>query len=208
MEEPERDSLNRIGAAIKARREALGLSQREAAALADGMSPTTWGQLERGRTGRPQGLTLAAVCRALRWPASAIEDAAEGRIPGSTELHELRSSLEHSLSAADDYAKEMREEGAEAPFDLTVLEERFREEAASAERRLRYLERKLAGATPEDLIETDSLLAGMDGYHRERRPAAASGLPIPEDFTDEERAEFLTHTAETIDAIRKRRAGE
>lgn len=67
----------RMGAAVRARREALRLTQDQAAARAS-VGVTTWRQVELGNQQRYRGLTLAAVSQALDWPADACARIAEG----------------------------------------------------------------------------------------------------------------------------------
>lgn len=68
-----------VAEAVRRRRAELGLSQRAAADIA-GISPTTWGQLEK-HAAELEPLTLAKICRALGWSLNAISEILNGEEP-------------------------------------------------------------------------------------------------------------------------------
>lgn len=77
---PVTDAWGRVAETVKRRRTSLGLSQRQAARLADDISPTTWQSLEtHGQA--VSDLTAAAMCRALGWREDSFELIRRGRKP-------------------------------------------------------------------------------------------------------------------------------
>lgn len=75
------DNWKRLGNAVRSRRETLGLTQR-AAISAAGITEKTWIEVEKGTRGARQPLTLAAIDRALHWPAGTCRQISEGgRVP-------------------------------------------------------------------------------------------------------------------------------
>lgn len=69
------DDWARVGTAVRARRLAVNLTQREAAGAA-GVSDTTWLVLESGR--KVGERTVLGACRALNWTADSIERLLDG----------------------------------------------------------------------------------------------------------------------------------
>jgi transcriptional regulator with XRE-family HTH domain len=77
MRDPDFDWAQ-LGHLIRLRREALGLTQAEAA-VAAGISATTWRAVEAGNNSS-RGLTNSAIARVLGWHPSSISDMVAGRI--------------------------------------------------------------------------------------------------------------------------------
>jgi transcriptional regulator with XRE-family HTH domain len=109
-----------IGERVRDRRKLLGLSAR-GAALAAGLSHTTWSRIERGERGANNRFVLARMARALRCPVSdiigerAVPDAREAAVTKAAVTEALRA-----IMAADpEYASQM----ADIP-PLKALEER------------------------------------------------------------------------------------
>lgn len=99
-----------LGARVRERRLALGLSQREAATDA-GVSDQTWVNVEQGR--KVSERTLSGVNRALRWEPGSAEAALDGREPTAllvdpnspvtrAEVDELRRRLDEVIRRLDD----------------------------------------------------------------------------------------------------------
>lgn len=90
-----------VAAAVKARREELGLTQEQAAAASDGaVSTANWSVLERaGRTNYRTG-TLRGVCRVLGWSRRSIELVLEGKRP-EVEWDGTRSEPEPDIDVRD-----------------------------------------------------------------------------------------------------------
>jgi len=65
-----RHDLAQLGQVVRARRHALGLTQREAS-IGAGISDTTWFSVEQGK--KVADRTLARVERAMRWPPGTID---------------------------------------------------------------------------------------------------------------------------------------
>lgn len=72
------DEWARVGAAVRKRREDLGLTQTELAATAH-VSDTTVRVLERARRTSYRAGNLRAIARALQWPDDAIDRIRAGR---------------------------------------------------------------------------------------------------------------------------------
>lgn len=88
-----------IAETVKRRRSELGMTQRHAALLA-GLSPTTWGSLEKHH--QPVSpLTAAAMCRALRWTSDSIARMLEGGDPEDNGDGPPRS-LEERVTAVEE----------------------------------------------------------------------------------------------------------
>lgn len=73
------DRWEQIAETVKRRRTDLGITQRHASLLA-GVSPTTWGSLEKHHQPVSE-LTAAAMCRALRWTTDSIARMLNGGEP-------------------------------------------------------------------------------------------------------------------------------
>lgn len=73
------DGWELVAETVKRRRTALGLSQRRAADRA-GLSPTTWGSLEKHHQ-RIDDLSRPRFCRALGWTADSIDRILQGEEP-------------------------------------------------------------------------------------------------------------------------------
>lgn len=69
-----------IGDAVRQRREALGLTQKEAARNGE-MSEPVWNALENARQDAFAKRTITKVCRALQWPLDAIDQIGAGVSP-------------------------------------------------------------------------------------------------------------------------------
>lgn len=97
-----------VGAAIRARREELGLSQK-AAAEAGGLSEPTWSTIERSASDSYRRQTVVGVCRALGWTLDSIDRLLAGeepRLAGEV----VRGSVLEAVAAdsrLDDEAKGM-----------------------------------------------------------------------------------------------------
>lgn len=100
-----------VAETVKQRRTELGLSQRQAARLANDISPTTWGSLEKH--GQPVStLTAVAICKALRWTADSIDALLAGGEPtvadavdraGDTDYNSRLARMpDHVLQAVND----------------------------------------------------------------------------------------------------------
>lgn len=74
------DEWERVAETVKRRRTELGLSQRQAARLADDLSPTTWGSLEK-RMQPVSPLSAAAMSKALQWTPDSIARILDGGDP-------------------------------------------------------------------------------------------------------------------------------
>lgn len=75
------DNWKRLGNAVRFRREALGLTQRAAISSA-GITEKTWIEVEKGTRGARQPLTLAAIDRAMHWPAGTCRQiSVGGKVP-------------------------------------------------------------------------------------------------------------------------------
>lgn len=76
------DGWKAVAAHVKRRRNALGLTQDEAVALADGgVSVPVWSNIENARQTAYKYRTLAAVERALRWEDGSIQRIRDGGPP-------------------------------------------------------------------------------------------------------------------------------
>jgi hypothetical protein len=107
--EPERSHTDwqRLGAAVRDRRNELGLSQGE-----DGPSAATWRKVEKAIEPPYAERTLRAICRVLRWPSDAADRILDGDDP---------RSLGTSGSGQDYNARIARiSEGAQAAIDAII----------------------------------------------------------------------------------------
>jgi transcriptional regulator with XRE-family HTH domain len=73
------DALRRLGAAVRSARARIGLTIDEVADQG-GVSPTTWGKVERGEDG-VRRTTYAIVERVLGWEAGSVEIVLDGGEP-------------------------------------------------------------------------------------------------------------------------------
>ena len=90
--------VERIKAAIEARRNQLGLTQSEAAKRA-GVSDATWGNVENQRYGPHAKRSEQRVAAALSWPLDAIERLRAGADPDELLAIDLRSPREPATVA-------------------------------------------------------------------------------------------------------------
>lgn len=88
---------NAVGEAVTVRRGELGLSQEQAAALAD-VGITTWRLIEGAKRDYYRPNNLAGVARALQWPPDALLRLARGEPTSSL----LGGELISRLSAVED----------------------------------------------------------------------------------------------------------
>ncbi len=103
----------RLGRAVKARREELGLTLRALASMS-GISSSMISDIERG-TKSPTVSTLSLLARALSVPISALVDV---DLPASGRIHVVRGSEQQALVDPDSGAK--RESFAPAPAGSNV----------------------------------------------------------------------------------------
>jgi transcriptional regulator with XRE-family HTH domain len=99
------DPLERLGSRVRQRRLELGLTQRDAA-LAAGISDTTWLAVERGE--KTSERTLVGVERALRWAAGSAEAVMGGADP--TELASAERTLEQRVAILEAELLRLRDE--------------------------------------------------------------------------------------------------
>jgi transcriptional regulator with XRE-family HTH domain len=109
-----------IGERIKDRRELLGLSVR-GAALAAGMSHTTWSRIERGERSANNRFVLARMARAMRCPVSDLTG--ERAVPDSREAASTKAAVTEAFRAIVAADPEYRSSLADLP-SLTLLQER------------------------------------------------------------------------------------
>lgn len=81
---PSVDRLTAFGAALKARRDELGLTQGEVAEAAQ-IESTSVSRYERGKGGEPTARKLRALDTALRWPPGTTARLLRGEPPIETE---------------------------------------------------------------------------------------------------------------------------
>lgn len=107
------EAWGRVAETVKRRRTDLGLSQRLASERA-GISPTTWGSLEK-HCNPVDDLTRAGMCRALGWSSDSIDRILTGLEPrtyGAAEplptlavladiVHDLRSAVDGLVARLD-----------------------------------------------------------------------------------------------------------
>jgi transcriptional regulator with XRE-family HTH domain len=120
----------RIAAAVKARREALHLTQAEAATKG-GLSEPSWNVLENARGKSYKSRTLRGVTIALDWPADAIERIGQGEDASAFEPAQIVTA-----GIAPDVLRQL-ELGVSAPL-LRELDH-LRERLEALERRLAAL---------------------------------------------------------------------
>lgn len=78
----------RVGTAIRRRREAMGLDAKSAAAAA-GLSYSGWRDIEGGRRSRLNAPTVEAICSVLGWPANRLQAIAGYAV---TDMHQLSAT--------------------------------------------------------------------------------------------------------------------
>jgi transcriptional regulator with XRE-family HTH domain len=98
-----------VGAAVRARREELGLTQVELATAAN-VSDSTVRVLETARRTTYRRGNLRAIARALRWPDDAIDRIRAGRPPAEDLSVVDRRPVEERLAALEAELAELREQ--------------------------------------------------------------------------------------------------
>lgn len=112
------EALRRLGDVVRARREALNLTQRDAETVA-GVSHQTWWQVENGRSASQR--TLRAVDRAMRWKPGSARSVLEGKDPaedpdlGPATLEDCRRRIMTLEAALADVQAQMARLAARAP---------------------------------------------------------------------------------------------
>lgn len=108
----------RVAETVKRRRVELGLSQRVAARLADDISPTTWGQLEK-RHQPVSALTAGSICKALRWTSDSIdrllaggEPVENGDVTEAPTLEKLAATVDRLTTIVEDLTSRVDELGS------------------------------------------------------------------------------------------------
>lgn len=98
----------RLGHMVRARRNELRMTQREAAVAAD-MADQTWANVERGE--RVSERTVAAVDGAVRWEPGSAQDVLQGgeprplpdtRQPGAVSIDDVLSALDRMEQRIND----------------------------------------------------------------------------------------------------------
>lgn len=108
----------RLAQEVRNRRNALGLTQREAAVKAD-VATQTWINVEQGEKVRER--TLARVDRALKWELGSSEDILKGGDPKP-----LPGSTPAATPATDQAFAELREELEQLRQEVRELKDRQR----------------------------------------------------------------------------------
>lgn len=114
---------DRVAETVKRRRTSLGLSQRQAARLADDISPTTWQSLEtHGQA--VSDLTAAAMSRALGWREDSFELILKGRKPVEDGEPPRGGSMADRLRTLEQEAEETRRILREVVAEIAELRRR------------------------------------------------------------------------------------
>lgn len=95
-----------VAETVKHRRTTLGLSQRRAADRG-GLSPTTWGSLEKHHQ-RIDDLSRPRFCRALGWTPDSIDRILRGKEPQLDEDAPEPVSIEEQITEIRDQLAELR----------------------------------------------------------------------------------------------------
>ena len=106
MEDDDAERRRRAGRTIEGQRGLLGLSQEQAAELAD-LSPRQWGEIVSGKQPNPRDSTLGGIARAMKWPVARVQRMFYGE--DWTVDEERLDAVEDEMAALRTAVNEIRE---------------------------------------------------------------------------------------------------